>query len=778
MRVEVGPECQTSDAVLRTLLLHTVGLTPTKISGRQIAVSEPTAYKLCSTNGPYSNCHGAHCQRSNPHGWTILRQAVTHEEASRACAEQFGMQLAAITTPEEQRVVNYLLQTDDEGLERAKFWTGGKAVNGQLGQWRGNWASNFPKRQFLQSPVYTSYSASGWEWRNDLSGHSKLPALCEARTIPNEKPNVKCLNNLCSAQAVCTPKGSAYSCRCLEGYFGNGFECSPTNCPVGTIKFKESCVKDPCTSCKPRFACEGYNLGSALAGCRCKAGWSGDNNLCLPQKSPSNPTQGPQIRTATSMSRTSMSARLQAEPVKKYSAGHAALTALTSKLNQLKSDRDLVIPKKPSVWQQKLAGPKIAPRTSTTQRPVTTFAPVRSTVSTYIPEIISHQLPTSNPIDIEALKREVAEFAQLAAEQSAQAVESKVKLSQDQMKDEVESVLALVQTFISQSEAERATLSSELERLQKYTSYFSNRIEEIDEEIDEVEGLKKLSQMEQQQFSSLTKIAENLRYKINNIQNSFQTKEEQTVKKITDVEGKVVETQLKVEKTEYENLQNERRIEQAEKRINDVEAVGLRALKTENRVLDAQDHLRQLDSLVDTIDANVEYQKEKFLSVQANSQDHEKAIEEVKFNITDLDHTIQNHNIEMKNFEKKVNYRTNTIYRKEQALTEKVAGIEKLTGNFTGQLESVSNDVEKNYVAFEVGLRHAATSAADARQKAQKTQTELAHFMRKQNRNSQALNGKINRQNDLLAFLMNQVQKLERQLAGESSEVTSRIYGK
>ena len=55
-----------------------------------------------------------------------------------------------------------------------------------------------------------------------------------------------------------------------------------------------------------------------------------------------------------------------------------------------------------------------------------------------------------------------------------------------------------------------------------------------------------------------------------------------------DVEGIVVQTQMKVEKTEFDNLKNEKRIENAEKRINDVEAVGLRALHTENRVLDAQ----------------------------------------------------------------------------------------------------------------------------------------------------------------------------------------------
>ena len=81
------------------------------------------------------------------------------------------------------------------------------------------------------------------------------------------------------------------------------------------------------------------------------------------------------------------------------------------------------------------------------------------------------------------------------------------------MKDEVERVLELVQAFISQSEAERATLTSELDRLRKYTNYFSDRIDEISSEVNEVEDLKKLSELEQEQFSSLTKIAENLRWK-------------------------------------------------------------------------------------------------------------------------------------------------------------------------------------------------------------------------------------------------------------------------
>ena len=61
---------------------------------------------LCSLDG--------NCAQPNPKGWTILRQAVSHGEAESACAVQHGMQLAKITSPEEQRVINFLLQTDDQ----------------------------------------------------------------------------------------------------------------------------------------------------------------------------------------------------------------------------------------------------------------------------------------------------------------------------------------------------------------------------------------------------------------------------------------------------------------------------------------------------------------------------------------------------------------------------------------------------------------------------------------------------------------------------------------
>ncbi|CAG5078769.1 Oidioi.mRNA.OKI2018_I69.PAR.g9081.t1.cds [Oikopleura dioica] len=95
--------------------------------------------------------------------------------------------------------------------------------------------------------------------------------------------------------------------------------------------------------------------------------------------------------------------------------------------------------------------------------------------------------PKQAQIDLDGLKREIAEFAKLAAEQSASQVETKVKFSQDEMKEEVDRVVELVRVFISQSEAERATLTAELERLQKYTNYFAERIDKISDEVSVVD---------------------------------------------------------------------------------------------------------------------------------------------------------------------------------------------------------------------------------------------------------------------------------------------------
>ena len=50
-----------------------------------------------------------------------------------------------------------------------------------------------------------------------------------------------------------------------------------------SAKIHKPC-SDPCNSCKPRFACEAVNAGTHEAECSCKSGWTGNGQLCLPQK--------------------------------------------------------------------------------------------------------------------------------------------------------------------------------------------------------------------------------------------------------------------------------------------------------------------------------------------------------------------------------------------------------------------------------------------------------------------------------------------------------------
>lgn len=103
--------------------------------------------------------------------------------------------------------------------------------------------------------------------------------------------------------------------------------------------------------------------------------------------------------------------------------------------------------------------------------------------------------------------------------------------------------------------------------------------------------------------------------------------------------------------------------------------------------------------------------------VQADHQSHEAEITDMKQNITYLDILAQNNEIELSNFENKINHKTNHILKSEKDLKAKVNQVEKMTGSVTGKLDDIDETVQKNYVAFEVGLRHAATQAVDAKQK-------------------------------------------------------------
>ena len=456
----LGMGCGDSPVVVRSMLLHAAGVPPNTIAGRQISTEEISPYKLCSRNGIYSLCDkDPHCSLAQPRGYIVARQAGSRDEAVMICQREYGMELAIVSTPEEARIIQFLLNNDDVDLERSKYWLGNKPNFGLIGgNWPGVWAENFPVKAAVNAPVYMSYSASGWEWRNDLSPTSKLPAICEARKSGDDTPYSACLNNLCSTNARCIPSASAYQCKCEKGYYGSGFTCIPSKCPTGTIQLKESCVRDSCSQCKPRFACRNENAGTPRARCKCKEGWSGNGKLCLPMKSVKTSDMAA-FSDANLPSREPEQAVLATEaPLKKSNAGIAALNALTSKLNQLSASKQRTFNSQStqSIWR---TDPPLRERTTSfaskiveDSEPVynavynqqfTQHLPVRTTTTPTTAPTPQTIYITAPPIDVDGIKNDISELENDA--QMAKITSEKIQIEQEKIQGDVDRVLALVQ---------------------------------------------------------------------------------------------------------------------------------------------------------------------------------------------------------------------------------------------------------------------------------------------------------------------------------------------
>ena len=559
LTIELGQTCRESPVIVRSALLHAAGLAPNAIAGRSISTDEVSTYKLCSRNGIYSLCDkDPACSIAQPRGYTIARQAGSRDEAVMICQREYGMELAIVSTPEEARILQFLLTNDDENLDRAKYWLGNKPNQGLIGgKWAGVWASGFPVKGAVNAPVYMSYSASGWEWRNDLSPASKLPAICESRKNASDTPYSVCMNNMCSTNARCIPSASAYQCKCEKGYYGSGFTCFPAKCPTGTIQLKESCVRDQCVQCKPRFACRNENAGTPAAKCKCKEGWSGNGKLCLPQKSLktsdmasfSNDQQS--ARPAVNQQLTQM-IEDEEVPLKKSNAGMAALNALTSKLNQLSASNKLRTYNSQSTQSIWRTDPPLKERmtSSFASKVVEDAVPVYNSIY-HTPELLTESIParttttpppatlattprtiyiTQPPINVDGIKEDVSSLQNSAA--MAHVTAEKIQVEQDKIQGDVDRVLALVQAFMAQSKEDRKSVDGELGRLKEYSDYFSSRIDEISTNVNEVQNLKKSAAQEQKQYNQLNAIAQNLREEIFNLEDHVKSTVDETEEKV------------------------------------------------------------------------------------------------------------------------------------------------------------------------------------------------------------------------------------------------------
>ena len=439
-------------------------------------------------------------------------------------------------------------------MERSKYWLGNKPNFGLIGgKWRGVWASGFPVKSAQNAPVYMSYSASGWEWRNDLSSSSKLPAICEGKQAIDDKSYSKCLNNLCSINAQCSPTATAYTCKCHKGFFGSGFSCAPTNCPAGTILSGERCVKDQCAQCKPRFACRNEYLGTSKAACKCKEGWSGNGKFCLPKKnvarsdinSFAEDTNNVQAAAATVGASASNLAEMidDANLKKSQSSGMAALNSLTAKLNQLQKMKNsnqaaLSQANSQSLWRTETPRTRQPFAMNEFDPIIATVAPTVGNIRTSagrvppVPTPISVVSVQEPAIDIEELKNEMSDFAAEAARAHAKAVSDKMSSEQAQIQKEVDNVLELVQAYMTQSKQERQFMENELNRLKDFSNFFSTRIEEISSDVDQVENLKKSAMQEEQHYNQLQSIAAELRNEIFSIEDGLKSNAKLTEEKV------------------------------------------------------------------------------------------------------------------------------------------------------------------------------------------------------------------------------------------------------
>merc|ERR1712227_661269 len=225
---------------------------------------------------------------------------------------------------------------------------------------------------------------------------------------------------------------------------------------------------------------------------------------------------------------------------------------------------------------------------------------------------------------------------------------------------------------------------------------------------------------------------------------------------VNSVEEEVVNNRMKVEKAVYAN------------KIKQLPEINEKTEKTIERVDETEKHLGDLDGWVNNLDSALEQQHYDIQDTGAEVGHQKIQITLLESNLTALDEKFNKSDKNAKAFKQQLIARTNLIGAKEKNLEEKVSDIQQASTDFTNMINNVSSDVANHHIAFETGLRTASTSAAYAKQTASQTKNALDAFMKRSNRSSQTLFGKINRQNDLLAFLMNKVQKLEKTIEEQS----------
>ncbi|XP_076814750.1 IgGFc-binding protein-like [Clavelina lepadiformis] len=132
-------------------------------------------------------------------------------------------------------------------------------------------------------------SAANFACNSGYRRQGSARLLCQASLRWNRRPPTcvdvdECLRSPCDDNAACTNTEGSYSCRCNEGYTGNGAQCTPLNCPRlqnpanGVVTVDELTVGSTAS-----YGCRrGYRLvGNTRTNCRNTLTWSSAPPRCI-----------------------------------------------------------------------------------------------------------------------------------------------------------------------------------------------------------------------------------------------------------------------------------------------------------------------------------------------------------------------------------------------------------------------------------------------------------------------------------------------------------------
>lgn len=205
--------------------------------------------------------------------------------------------------------------------------------------------------------------------------------------------------------------------------------------------------------------------------------------------------------------------------------------------------------------------------------------------------------------------------------------------------------------------------------------------------------------------------------------------------------------------------------------MKSVDMISLRALSNEQKVVNAQGQIRKMDDLLASVENDVSSQRREIEQIETDSSTVNRQMKHLSHNMTVVNREMKNNEQELAHLATDLHQDTAELHNKDMLLDMKLTNLEQVSDQVVENLDAVENEVVESRAVLEAELSHAAHAAQQANAKASKSSTELHHFMNVQSRTGKGMTGRINRQNDLLGFLMNQVKKLQNKVNSQERKL-------